>query len=340
MSTRPITRRRIHRVLSRGMPFAISGWLLATCFDAAAVSATSARTNAGVNGSQVPVDQQGSDPRTGEFSSSSAFSGGAGGGSADASAELGVIKVYAAAFSGAGGVIGSAFAEGAYAEDITVSSAGLNGTPGKITVGVTLQGFVDPQGSMGGSVDWSFNGGGFLGSWSALSSPAFPGGFPVDGVSAVAGGPLYYSAIHDLTLSFIVGSAFTVTERLSVSAFKIDCGFNVALCETTGAGSVNIDFGHSSYWNGVSAISLLDDNGNYVPADLSLFTATSSTGVDMMRSFAPLSPVPEPASAVLLLLGLGGLLGWRGLLSSASGRTRSPGADLTWRTAIAAPVAG
>lgn len=150
MSTRPITHRRIHRVLSRGMPFAISGLLLATCFDAAAVSATSARTNAGVNGSQVPVDQQGSDPRTGEFSSSSAFSGGAGGGSADASAELGVIKVYAAAFSGAGGVIGSAFAEGAYAEDITVSSAGLNGTPGKITVGVTLQGFVDPQGSMGG----------------------------------------------------------------------------------------------------------------------------------------------------------------------------------------------
>ncbi len=294
---------------ARGISFAVSALLLAASFNAVALSATAARTNAGLSGSQVPLDQQGSDPHTGEFSSSSAFAAGSGGGSADASAELGVIKVYAAAFSAAGGVVGSAFAEGAYSEDITVSSAGLNGTPGKITVGVTLQGFVDPQGSMGGSVDWSFNGGGFVGSWSTLSSPEFPGGFPVDGVSAVAGGPLYYSAIHDLTLSFTVGNAFTITERLSASASKIDCGFNVALCETTGAGSVNIDFGHSSYWNGVSAISLLDGNGNYVPADLSLFTANSSTGVDMMRSFVPV-PVPEPASVTLLLLGLGGLLGW------------------------------
>lgn len=297
--------------LGRGMPLAVSGLLLAAGFDAAALSVTSARTGAGLSGSQVPIDDQGSDPRTGEFSSSSAFSAGGGGGSADASAQLGVIKVYAAAFSGAGGRVGSASAHGAYAEDITVSSAGLNGTQGKITVGVTLQGFVDPQGSMGGSVDWSFNGRGFLGSWSTLSSPGSTGGFPADGVSALAGGPLYYSNIHDLTISFTVGSAFTVTERLSVSAFKIDCGFNVALCETTGAGSVNIDFGHSSYWNGVSAISLLDANGDYVPADLSLFTVTSSNGVDMMRSFAP---VPEPASAALLLLGLGGLLGWRGRL--------------------------
>jgi hypothetical protein len=292
-------------LLGHGVPLAIAGLLLGAGFDAVAVSSTAARTSAGLSGSQVPVGQQGIDVDSGEFSSSSAFSGGSGGGSGDASAQLGVIKVYASAFSAAGGAIGEASAEGAYAEDITVSSAGLNGTPGKITVGVTVQGFVDPQGSMGGSVDFSFNGVGFVGAWSALSSPAFPGGFPVDGVSAVAGGPLYYSAIHDFTLSFVLGSAFTVTERLRASTFKIDCGFNVALCETSAGGSVNIDFGHSSYWNGVSAVSLLDSNGNYVPADLSLFTATSSTGMDMMQSFAP---VPEPASAALLLLGMGSLL--------------------------------
>lgn len=319
MSTPQTTRGCNHWLWRRGLLFAIAGLVLGTSFDAAALSATSARSNASVSGSQVPVNQQGSDPRTGEFSSSSAFVASGGGGSADASAQLGVIKVYAAAFSPAGGIVGQAFAEGAYAEDITVSSAGLNGTQGKITVGVTLQGFIDPQSSMGGSIDWRFNGAGFLGSWSTLSSPAFPGGFPVDGVSAVAGGPLYYSAIHDLTMSFTVGSAFTVTERLTASTFKIDCGFNVALCETTGAGSVNIDFGHSSYWNGVSAISLLGSGGNYVPADLSLFTATSSTGIDMMRSFAP---VPEPDIIALLLLGLGGLLGWRGRLQGAFGRPK------------------
>lgn len=280
---------------------AVAALLLGALADAAAISVTVARTSAGVSGSQVPINQQGSVADDDKFSSSSAFSGGGGGGTGDASTELGVIKVYASAFSGAGGIVGRGSAEGAYAEDITISSVGLNGTPGKITVGVTLQGFVDPQGSMGGSVDWSFNGLGFLGSWSTLSSPAFPGGFPVDGVSAVAGGPLFYSDIHDLTLSFTVGNAFTITERLRVSSFKIDCSFNVALCETTGAGSVNVDFGHSSYWNGVSAISLLDASGNYVPADLSLFTATSSTGVDMMGSFVP---VPEPATMWLWLAGL------------------------------------
>lgn len=308
MSTRTTRGCSLRSMMSQRLPLAVAALLLGAGGHAFAASSTVARTNAGVTGSQVPLEKQGSDPHSGEFSSSSAFSGGVGGGSADASVQLGVIKVYAAAYSGAGGVIGSAHAEGAYSEDITVSSVGFNGTPGRITVGVTLQGFVDPQGSMGGSINWSFNGQGFLGSWSALSSPSFPGGFPIDGVSAVQGGPLYYSAIHDLTISFTVGSAFTVTERLTASTFKIDCGFNTALCETTGAGSVNVDFGHSSYWNGVSAISLLDASGNYVPADLSLFTATSSNGVDMMRSFAP---VPEPASAALMLLGLGGLLAWR-----------------------------
>ncbi len=301
MSTQSTQHRHTHLACGGALQLAAAALLLGVLADAAAVSSTVARSSAGVSGSQVPINMQGSDSDSGEFSSSSAFSGGGGGGTGDASTQLGVIKVYASAFSGAGGIVGRGSAEGAYAEDITISSAGFNGTPGKVTVGVTLQGLVDPQGSMGGSVDWSFNGLGFLGSWSTLSSPAFPGGFPVDGVSAVAGGPLFYSAIHDLTLSFTVGTAFTVTERLRVSSFKIDCSFNVALCETTGAGSVNTDFGHSSYWNGVSAISLLDANGNHVPADLSVFSATTSTGVDMMPSLAP---VPEPATTALWLAGL------------------------------------
>ncbi len=317
--------------------------LLLSALPALAASVTSTKAAAHLTGPQVAAADQKNEAASGEFSSSAAVSGNGGGGTGDASAQIGVLKVFASMFSDAGGKLGGGSAQASYAEDITISSAGLNGTTGRITVGVTLQGMIDPQGSGGGSVDFSFGAGamgGFLGSWSAQSSPSFPGGFPVDGVSASAGGPLFYSNIHETTFDFTVGSAFTVVERLSVSTSKIDCPFNVAQCNASSAGSVNIDFGHSSYWNGVSAISLFDAaTGKYVPADLSLFSATSSQGLDMMNSFAPPPAVPEPTNALLMFIGLLGI-GATTRRAMASTERSTPNSSLGDRGSVKAAPSG
>ena len=290
----------------------IAGVLALGCSAGALAASTAMSTAAHAVG--TAIDEPQIDLDSGEFSSSSAASSGGAGGSGDGSVHLGVIKVFASSFSGAGNRIGSGHAHGRYLEEFTISSAGFTGMSGKITAGVTLQGFVDPQGSGVGTVDFSFSvngaGGGFLGSWTVNSDPEFPGGFPVDNVSATPGGPLFYSAIHEVTANFIVGGDVQVIERLAVTANKIGCGGTEAQCDLSAAGSVNIDFGHSSYWNGVSAISLLDPvTGEYVPADLSLFTMQSASGLDWSQSFAP-APVPEPYMAWLMAGGVA-LVGWR-----------------------------
>lgn len=282
------------------------------CAFAASAGSTIARASASALGKSTdPVYSQ---FNSGEFTASSSASGNGAGATADASVQLGVIKLYASSFGSAGNSIGSSHAEGVYTEDITISSAGFNGMQARITVGVTLQGMIDPTGGGYGSVDFSFGGSGFLGTWTANSNPNFPGGFPVDNVSAVAGGPLYYSGIHNLKINFTMGLPFTVTERLTLHTRKIDCGGSELQCSFSAAGSATADFGHSSYWNGISAISVLDPNtGLYVPQDLSLFTVTSPSGLNWAQSFAP---VPEPSS--LWLMSLGGLL----LLTVASRRAR------------------
>ena len=288
----------------------LAGLTALGCVFAASAASTIARTSASALGKAV--DPPFVDLDTGEFSSSSSAVGNGAGATADASVQLGVIKLYASSFGGAGNSIGDSHAEASYTENITISSAGLNGTQAKITMGVTLQGMIDPTGGGYGSTDFYLSvgsgSGSFLGTWTANSNPNFPGGFPVANVSAVAGGPLYYSGIHDITTTFTLGSPFTITERLTLHTRKIDCGGTELQCSFSAAGSATADFGHSSYWNGISAISVLDPNtGLYVPADLSQFTIASPSGLNWAQSFAP---VPEPSS--LWLMSLGGLLAaWR-----------------------------
>lgn len=289
----------------------LAGAAALACACAAPAGTTNANTSASALGKATdPVFLDGDN---GEFGASSAASGNGAGATADASVQLGVIKLYGSSFGGAGNSIGSSHADAAYLEQITISSSGLNGTQARITAGVTVQGLIDPTGGGFGSLDFKLSVGGgtnsFLGAWSANSSPSFPGGFPVDNVSAVAGGPLYYSGIHEVRTTITLGSAFTVLERMTLHTSKVDCAEGDLKCSFSAAGSATADFGHSSYWNGISKIELLDPNtGSYVPADLTLFTIASPSGLNWAQSFAP---VPEPSS--LAMMAAGGLLAtvWR-----------------------------
>lgn len=67
--------------------------------------------------------------------------------------------------------------------------------------------------------------------------------------------------------------------------------------------STSYDLGNSVYWGGISSVTTLD--GTEVS-----YVVRSDSGIDYAKSFVP-SPVPEPSSAPLLLLGAAALLALR-----------------------------
>jgi len=275
-------------------------------------TSTFAETSASATGGAADFVFEGDADGGSNQSSSSAASGGAGG-TGDASAAAGVIKVFASMTSPAGAVLGSGSAKGRYSEDITISSAGFNGLKARILTSVSLQGKIDPQGSGGGQVIFGFGLGTpstvFSGSWTGTADPSITtGGFPSEFVSATLGGPLFFSGIHEQLFEITIGASFRIAESLDLSTFKVGCqsaGFNGG-CAESAQGSVDVDFGHSSYWNGISAISLQDPNtGAFNPADLNLFSLSSTSGANWFESFVPQAPVPLPAAAWLLGSALG-----------------------------------
>ncbi len=240
------------------------------------------------------------------------------GATADAFADHGVIKVFAQQNSLAGGFTGAAFAEGKWSDTMRLNSAGFNGQSAKLTFSITVQGFIAPTGSGRGSVELNVKVGiGSLltinGAFDATTSNTTTG-FPPSGLN-IGSGALFYSNIHDLTTQITLGTPFTISEVLTAGAGKNGCQ-TTATCLLSEAGSVDVDFGHSSYWNGVKSIAVRNPNtGIFENQDISLFSLTGSSGIDYSQSFVP-APVPLPASLLLFAPTLG-------LLAVTSRRMRS-----------------
>ena len=69
----------------------------------------------------------------------------------------------------------------------------------------------------------------------------------------------------------------TSTRAHKVHLYAAYRTFSVAACDASVAGSVDIDFGRSFYWNGISAITIQDVNGEFVPPDLGFFSVSSGS---------------------------------------------------------------
>lgn len=242
------------------------------------------------------------------------------GASADGFADYGVIKVIAQANSQDGGYIGSANATGSWMDIVTLSSGVFNGQQARITASVTMEGYISPVGKGGGSAQLDFRMGNahttVNGAWNN-DTPVNATGFPASGLSVQPGGTLFYSNTHDVTLTITLGNSFILSEELSVGAgSKPACGTNPA-CLNGASGSVDVDFGHSSYWGGFKSIAVRNASGLFEQQDLSLFTLIADSGTDYSKSFVP-QPVPLPGAVWLF----GPALALLRLSGSRPGETR------------------
>lgn len=307
-----------------------------TAFAATVVGAT-VQVNAFAGGPEedpgLTDSNQFSGPQSGTVAAISPHAGA----SADAFADFGVVKVSGQANSQSGGYIGIANATGQWTDIVTLSSGAFNGLQARITGSVTLQGFISPVGTGRGNIHMEFDmgnaGTSVNGAWDN-DTPVNATGFPAAGLSVQPGGTLFYSNIHEVTLSIVLGNSFVLKESLALGAVsKPVCQTSNPACLDDGGGAVDVDFGHSSYWSGITSIKVRNASGIFVEQDLSQFTLSSNSGTDYFQSFVP-NPVPLPAAAWLFAPALSVLAamrrrqrGWREQVASkARARFRGPGA--------------
>lgn len=209
--------------------------------------------------------------------------------SAEADVGYGVLRGEAQVSFVAGGNT-YARAQAWFTDEITVSGGpGLAGQLGTMTVEFYVQGFLDATGSGRSSLDAiveqssPYPDCGGCGPYYALQVFTF---------ATAATGPRSFDQVVEGQIQFRFGEATQLTGYLSAIAQRAT--------GQTGAGTAEVLFGDTIYWAGVKELRGPDGR------PLANFDLASSSGLDYRRS--AMTPVPEPAAAWLLALGLGALL--------------------------------
>ncbi|MCC7410336.1 MAG: PEP-CTERM sorting domain-containing protein [Gammaproteobacteria bacterium] len=101
-------------------------------------------------------------------------------------------------------------------------------------------------------------------------------------------------------LFFVFGQPFEVFFEVDVTARSPN---NFPVNGSLIGGSASASFGSTAWWGGISRVE--DEFGNAL--DIQVIT---DGGLNLMSSLKPASPVPEPATWVLMLMGMAIVLGW------------------------------
>ena len=181
-----------------------------------------------------------------------------------------------------------------------------NGSRGTMTFAVSLDGGLGGAGHRSSDVPSNNGGGGFsfASNWSSVfgltSGYGNAGGTAGGTYRGTQDGDFTTSTglgtgLHTFTLDFAFGHPVDLQWQSTINASgSVTSTGN----EQSFIGQVEsiADFASTFAWGGI--LSILDQNG----APVSLFTALNELGVDYANSFA--TPIPEPNSVTLLLIGL------------------------------------
>lgn len=228
---------------------------------------------------------------------------------AGAEAAPGVLKADAYALTGPQvGILPTSTRAEAFAgwdERFTISAPGMNNKFGFFNFSVLLSGHLDSHATSG-----TFEGLSNLANWRFSLSGGSPAFGVVTGVQRTFSGsgtnPVRIDGA-DQHLSWTL----LLTGQIRFQ-FNVDQGLNASLSVVAEAlnplSSLDVVFGHSVYWNGLTDVR--DQNGNLLSLALpgqapgaGQYALATASGLDLHLSTVP-SPVPEPGPVVLLMLGL------------------------------------
>lgn len=266
-------------LVANGPRCVVLALLAATMASAAAVPVPQLRAYASASDSGDPVSEQVTSSGFATLTRAGSYSGYGMERAAFASAwvTFGKVSLESSASSTESGATSGA--SGEFSDSLTITAPGMaKGTPGLFDFRIAVQGLLLAQGSA--SARWNLSYGVSTFGWAILGE-GLVWGSKGGGSSGDPFGGVYDTVPH----LFKYGEPFTLVVQFSVSTSS----------GSSGTDSASALFGDTMTWQGLRVL----DYQTQLPVDD--FTVSAASGTDFRQ------PIPEPASALLLAVGLIGV---------------------------------